>query len=222
MEVSIMKKFVFTAIAVLSVMSLALCVNAQPAGGGGGMGGFGGGGGGAGMMGGGGMMGGMGMRGARGPVQRPDKAARLASIAELEKQIATLKKAIQDAPAKDTEVTADSDEATIQKATDERQAETDAIAAVQATLAALRGQAAAGGRGGRGGFGGASADVLSELRVLANGEKATKTVARLDALIKEAQTTGGRGARGGRGGAGAGGRGGNRGGGAGMMGGGMF
>jgi len=213
-----MKKFVFAAVAVLSVMLLTLCLNAQPAGGG--MGGFGGGagggfGGGGGGMGGfgGGAGGGMGMRGARGPVQRPDKAARLASIAELEKQIATLKEAIQKAPAKDTEVTAESDEATIQKATEERQAETDAIAAIQTTLGALRGQAAAGGgRGGRGGFGGgASTDVLSELRVIAKDEKATKTIAKLDALIKEALTTGG--ARGNRGG---------RGGGAGMMGGGMM
>ncbi len=193
-----MKKFVFAAIAVLAVTLVTLSLNAQPAGGGmggpgGGMGGFGGGAGG-GMMGG-GMMGGQ-----RGPVARPDKAARLEAIKTLETQIAALKAAIEKAPEKDTAVTAESDQATIDKATAERQAETDALTAVQTTLASLRG-----GRGGRGGMG-ASADVLSELRVLASGEKATKTIAKLDALIKEAQTTGG--ARGGRGG--------------GMMGGGMM
>jgi hypothetical protein len=142
------------------------------------------------------MMGG-GMRGARGPIVRPDKAARLASIKTLETQIAALKAAIEKAPEKDTVVAAEADQATIDKATAERQAETDALTAVQTTLASLRNAAAAttGGRGGRGM--GASADVLSELRVLANDEKAAKTVAKLDALIKEAQTTGG--ARGGRG-----------------------
>ena len=204
-----MKKYVFAAIAVIAVLSVTLCLNAQPAGGGmgmgGGMGGFGAGGGG-------GMMGGMGgMRGTRGPVERPDKEARLALIKELEAQVKTLVAAVEAAPAKDTEVTADSDQATIDKATAERQAETDALAAVQTTLASLRNSAAsaAGARGGRGGMG-ASADVLSELRVIANGEKATKTVAKLDALIKEAQTTGGRGNRQGRGQGG------------GMMGGGMM
>ncbi|MBN2590523.1 MAG: hypothetical protein JXA96_11735 [Sedimentisphaerales bacterium] len=214
-----MKKFVFAAIAVLAVTAVTLSLNAQPAGGGG-FGGGAGGGGGFGGGAGGGMMGGM--RGARGPVVRPDKAARLALIKELEAQVKTLVAAVEAAPAKDTEVTADSDQATIDKATAERQAETDALTAVQTTLASLRNAAAAGGgRGGRG-MGGASADVLSELRVLASGEKATKTVAKLDALIKEAQTTGGaRGGRGqGRGGMGGGGRGGA--GGGGMMGGGAF
>ena len=39
-----------------------------------------------------------------------------------------------------------------------------------------------------GGMNTPSEDVLSELRVIANGENATKTVAQLDALIKEART----------------------------------
>ena len=111
-----MKKYVFVAIAVIAVTAVTLSLNAQPAGGGGGMGGFGGGAGGG--FGGGGFGGGMmgGGRGARGPVVRPDKAARLASIAELEKQVATLKAAVEKAPDKDTEVTPESDEATMQKA----------------------------------------------------------------------------------------------------------
>lgn len=198
-----MKKFVLATVAVIAVMSLTLCLDAQPAGGGAG------GGGGMGMGGGGMMGGGMGMgMGARGPVVRPDKAARVALIKELETQFATLKAAVDKAPDKDTAVTAESDQATTDKATAERQAETDAIRAIQTTLASLRG-AATGGRGMMGG--GASADVLSELRVLASAEKAAKTVARLDALIKEAQTrTGGRGA--GRGGDAGAGRGAGRGG----------
>ncbi|MBN1972407.1 MAG: hypothetical protein JW787_02115 [Sedimentisphaerales bacterium] len=191
-----MKKFVLATVAVIAVMSLTLCLDAQPAGGGAGGGGGMGMGGGMGGMGGGGMMGGgmgMGTRGARGPVVRPDKAARVALIKDLEKQLTTLKAAVDKAPDKDTAVTAESDQATMDKATAERQAETDAITAIQTTLASLRGAAATGGRGMMGG-GGASADVLSELRVLASAEKASKTVARLDALIKEAQTrTGARG-----------------------------
>ncbi|MBN1973955.1 MAG: HEAT repeat domain-containing protein [Sedimentisphaerales bacterium] len=140
--------------------------------------------------------GGMGQRGFRGPVARPDKAARLASIKELETQLAALKAAIDKAPDKDPNLAA-LDETARMQAIQAMQPETDAITAIQTTLASLRaGGSSGGGRGGRGGTGGmgntASPDVLSELRVLANGEKAPKTVARLDTLIKEAQTQTGR------------------------------
>jgi hypothetical protein len=190
MEVIIMKKYIFTAIAVIAVMFVTISLNAQM-GGPGDMEGPGGPGGameeGPGGDMGFGMMGGrMGGRVARGPVVRPDKKARLASIAELEKQVAALKAAIENAPDKDTEITPESDRATIQKAAEERQAENKAITAIQSTLSSLRNEANVGGGRRRGIF--ATNDVLSELRVLANGEKATKTVAHLDTLIKEAQT----------------------------------
>jgi HEAT repeat protein len=151
-------------------------------------------------------------RTARGPVARPDKAARLNSIKELETQFAALKAAIDKAPDQDPNM-ATLDEAGRAKAMEIIQPEQDAISAIQTTLAALRGTSTGGGnRGGRGGMGGttSSPDILSELRILANGEKATKTVERVDALIKESLTQTNR--RGGMGGAGMGGAGmGNRG-----------
>jgi hypothetical protein len=158
-----------------------------------------------GMMGG-GMMGG-GMRG--GAVERPDKAARLDAVKELETQIKTLKAAIDKAPAKDPNFAALEGDA-LTKAMDLYTPEMDAITAIQTTLTTLRG----GGRGMT-----ATSDDLSALRVLANDEKATKTVAKIDELIKTAQTRTNR--RGNRGGAGGGGMmGGGAGGGGGMMGGG--
>jgi len=205
-------------IATMGLKNMAMGCPLNPVGAGGGRGGAGGGaggmGGGGGMMGGGmggGMMGGG--RGARGPVQRPDKAARLASLKTLETQIATLKAAIDKAPDKDPNVATLQGDA-LTKFMDVYTPESEAVNAIQQTLAAMRG----GAGGGRGGMGGASADVLSELRVLANGEKASKTVARIDALIKEAQNAPARGNRGGGmmgGGAGGPGGGGMMGGGAG-------
>lgn len=144
-------------------------------------------------------------RGARSVITRPGKDARLASIKEIETQIAALKAVIEKAPDKDPNIAALEGTA-LTDAIQAMQPENDAITAIQTALASLRGNApAAAGRGGmggtRGGMGGnitPSADVLSELRVLANDEKATQTVARLDTLIKEAQTQAG-GARGGMG-----------------------
>ena len=115
--------------------------------------------------------------------QRPSREERLAAIKELEKQITALKAEIEKAPASDPNIaTLEGDALTkfMAQYTEER----NAVNAIQQTLSTIS------GRGGRGGFrfGGASADVLSELRVLAQKEKASKTVARLDALIKEEQT----------------------------------
>ncbi len=137
-------------------------------------------------------------RGARSVITRPSKEARLASLKEIETQIAALKAAIEKAPDKDPNL-ATLEETARTAAIQAMQPENDAITAIQTALASLRGNApAAAGRGGMGGNTAVSADVLSELRVLANDEKAAQTVARLDTLIREAQTQTG-GARGGMG-----------------------
>ena len=182
-----MKKYIISSIAVLVTLALVWSAFGQPGGGG---------------AAGGGRRGGMGQMGrAR---QRPTREERLAAIKTLEKQIAALKTAIDKAPATDPNIaTLEGDALT--KFMAQYTEESTAVNDVQQTLSTLS------GRGGRGGFrlGGLSEDVLSELRVLAQKEKASKTVARLDALIKEEQTraerrgAGGRGA--GRGGRGAGG-----------------
>lgn len=190
-----MKKYVISSIAVLVALALAWSAFGQPAGGGAAGGGRRGG---MGQVG--GMRGGQ-MGRAR---QRPTREERLAAIKTLEKQIAALKTAIDKAPVKDPNIaTLEGDALT--KFMAQYTEESTAVNAVQQTLSTMS------GRGGRGGFrfGGLSEDVLSELRVLAQKEKASKTVTRLDALIKEEQTratrrgTGGRGT--GRGGRGAGG-----------------
>ncbi|MBN1972405.1 MAG: hypothetical protein JW787_02105 [Sedimentisphaerales bacterium] len=192
-----MKKFVFTAIAVVAVMALTPGLFAQPGAGGaggapgGGMGGFGGmdfGG-----MGGpgGGMMGGMGMMMM---MPRPEKAARVASVKELEKQIAALKEAVNKAPDKDPNLVTIKDP-DLTKFMDTFTVESDAINKIQATLTAMTrvpGEAP-GGMGGMMGMmgmmgrGGPTSEVLTELKGLAQTDKATKTSARIDALIKEAQ-----------------------------------
>ncbi len=202
-----MKKFVFSTIAAVAILSIALCLNAQPAGGG--MGGAGGG-----MMGGGaGMMGG----GARGLRARPEKAARLASVKELDKQVAALKAAIEKGPDKDPNLVTIKD-ADLTKFMDTYTVESNAINTIQATLTSLQRVAGAGAGMGRMGAGGPTEAVLTELAALAKDEKATKTAARIDALIQQAQQAatrgGGAGAGGGagRGGAGAGGGRGGRGG----------
>ena len=158
------------------------------------------------------------------PIVRPNRTARLNSIKNLETQIATLKAAIEKAPATDPNFTTLQGDA-LTKAMEYYTPESDAIAAIQQTLASLRGISSVGGGRGGGGRGGMafmgntdSEDVLSGLRVLAKSEKATKTVERLDTMIKEAQMqTGARGGFGNIGGArggnfGAGNRGGARGG----------
>jgi HEAT repeat protein len=160
-------------------------------------------------------------RGGRGasqrrPVVRPDRAARLNLIKDLDTQLTELREAIEKAPAEDPDFsTLQGEELT--EAMEYYTTENDAITAIQQTLASLRGISSS-GRGGMGFMGSTGPeDVLSELRVLARSVNATKTVESLDTLIKEAQTqTSGRGGFGSFGGAGGGNfggrtRGGNRG-----------
>ena len=181
-----MKKYIISAVAVLVSLALVWSAFGQAAG--------------AGRQGGQG-----GQRGQRGGQtgrarQRPAREERLAAIKELGKQIEALKTAIGKAPATDPNI-ANLEGDALTKFMAQYTEESAAVNAIQQTLSTIS------GRGGRGGFGGASADVLSELRVLAQKEKASKTVARLDALIKEEQTRtarrgtggGGRTGRGGRG-----------------------
>ena len=190
-----MKKYIISAVAVLVSLAVVWSAFGQAAGGGrqGGQGG---------------------QRGQRGGQtgrarQRPAREERLAAIKELGKQIEALKTAIGKAPATDPNI-ANLEGDALTKFMAQYTEESAAVNAIQQTLSNISGRA---GGGGRGGFGGASADVLSELRVLAQNEKASKTVARLDALIKEEQTRRTRrgtdgGERTGRGGRGAGGAGG--------------
>ncbi|MBN2590522.1 MAG: hypothetical protein JXA96_11730 [Sedimentisphaerales bacterium] len=194
-----MKKFVFTAIAIIAVFSVALYIDAQPAGGGGMGGGMG-----FGAGGGGGMMGGGGGRGARGLRARPEKAARLTAVKELEKQVAALKAAVEKAPATDPNLVTIKD-TDLTKFMDTYTVESNAINTIQATLASLSGTGARGGMGRN--TGAPTEEILTELSTLAKDEKATKTAARIAALIEQAQQRATRGAGGGMmgGGAGAGG-----------------
>ena len=172
-----MKKYIISALVVLMALTLVWSAFGQPAGGDAGGNRRGG----MGQMG--GMRGGMMMGRAR---QRPDREERLAAIKTLEKQVAALKAEIEKAPASDPNIaTLEGDART--KFMAQYTEESNAVNAIQQTLATITGR---GGRGGRGGFGfsGAGADTLSELRVLANSEKAPKTVARLDELIQQEQT----------------------------------
>ncbi len=171
-----MKKYIISTLVVLMALTLVWSAFGQPAGGGD----AGGRRGGMGQME--GMRGGM-MRRAR---QRPSREERLAAIKTLEKQIAALKVEIEKAPASDPNIaTLEGDART--KFMAQYTEESNAVNAIQQTLATITGR---GGRGGRGGFGffGGGSDTLSELRVLANKEKASKTVARLDELIQQEQT----------------------------------
>ena len=164
-----MKKYVISAVVVLMALTLVWSAFGQPAGGddaGGRRGGMG-------QMG--GMRGGM-MR-AR---QRPSREERLAAIKTLEKQIAALKVEIEKAPASDPNI-ANLEGDALTKFMTQYAEESNAVNAIQQTLSTISGRS-----GFR--FGGPSADVLSDLRVLANKEKASKTVARLDELIQEEQT----------------------------------
>ncbi|MBN2183028.1 MAG: hypothetical protein JW715_14045 [Sedimentisphaerales bacterium] len=174
-----MKRYIFGTVAVLVALTLVWSAFGQPAGGGGGFGQGGGQGrGGFGQM--------QGMRGMGRARQRPSREERLAAIKTLETQIAALKKEIEKAPATDPNVAnLEGDARTTFMA--QYTEESNAVNAIQQTLATITGRGARGGRSAFGMFGG-GADTLSELRVLANKEKATKTVARLDELIQEEQT----------------------------------
>ena len=194
-----MKKYIISAAVVLMSVVLVWSAFGQPAGGNDAGGNRRGG---AGMNRMGGTRGGM-MGRAR---QRPSREERLADIKTLEKQIAALKAAIEKAPATDPNI-ANLEGDALTKFMAQYTDESNAINSIQETLGNMRGLSS----GGRGGFrfGGPSEDVLSELRVLAQQEKASKTVSRLDALIKEEQT---RASRRGNRGAGGGGQGGRQGG----------
>ncbi len=162
----------------------AIAQNAPPTGAGGaGAAGRGGAGGGMGGMGGG--MGGGGRGGAAVSVRRPDKAARLASIAEIEKQIAALRTAIQKAPATDPCIPQLQGDALTTFRT-QYTAESNSVNAIAAALNAMRPVGgAAGGRGGAGATGGLTAAIVTELKKLAQEDKATKLTSRLDVLAKQ-------------------------------------
>ena len=164
-----MKKYFIPAVVVLVTLTLVLSVFGQPTGntaGGDRRGGTA-------MERAGGARGGMMGRGR----QRPAREERLAAIKELEKQIAALKAAMEKAPEKDPNV-AKLEGEELTKFMAQYTEESNAVNAIQQTLSSISGRR-----------GGASADVLSELRVLADQEKASKTLARIDALIKEQQTS---------------------------------
>lgn len=184
-----MKNFLFSAFVAVMILTVSFCTQAQPAAGPGG--------------GAGGMGGGMGGRGMTVNVLRPDKNTRLASITELEKQIAALKTSIQKAPSADPNISTLTGEK-LAAFTTQYDEENNAINQIVTTINTIR--PAAGGRGGRGGgaTGGLTADVIAELTKLAQEEKATKLAARLEALAKETTATPARGGMGG------GARGGNR------------
>ena len=125
-------------------------------------------------------------------IVRPDREARLASIEELETQLAALKAAIENSPEKDPDFsTLEGEELT--QIMESYNAENQAIYSIQQTVTTLRDGSAGGGmRGGmRGGMGmgtRVSADILTELHELADDEKATKTAERIEALIEETQS----------------------------------
>jgi hypothetical protein len=204
---SMNKKYLFTVIVVMTILTITLSMASA----GGGRGAAGGGRGAAGAGMGGGMGGGAGGRGgmAAASTQRPDKAARLSAIADIEKQIAALRAAIQKAPATDPNVSTLTGEK-LTTFTALYNEENDAINLIVTSLNTIR--PVAGGAGGAGGArggqrGGAAGgalttEVITELTKLAQDEKATKLAARLDALAKEAAAvpargTGGGGGRGG-------------------------
>ncbi len=167
-----MRKYIISTLVILMALTLVWSAFGQPAGGGD-----------AGSRSGGmGQMGSM-RRGMMRARQRPSREERLAAIKELEKQIAALKAEIEKAPASDPNIANLQGDART-KFMAQYTEESNAVNAIQQTLATIT------GRGGRGGFRffGSGADTLSELRVLANKEKATKTVARLDELIQQEQT----------------------------------
>lgn len=134
-------------------------------------------------------MGGMG-RGMR-IGQRPTKEERLASVKELEKQVAALKAAIEKAPDKDPNV-ANLEGANLTKFMDVYASESNAINVIQETISSLSSTNA--GLGSRGVMGsGLTSEVISELITLAKQDKAAKLTLRLEALAKEAEASSNRG-----------------------------
>lgn len=128
---------------------------------------------------------GMGRGGMAAPTPRPDKAARLEAIAELERQIAELKALIQKAPATDPNISNLTGEEQT-NFTAQYTEESTALNQIITTINSLR-PSAGGGRGGRGGSatGGLTTSVVTELIKLATEDRATKLVTRLEALVKQ-------------------------------------
>ncbi len=169
-------KCLFPVVIVLMILSVVLCTQTQPVMGAGAGGGRGG-----------GMGGGRGGRGTAAVTQRPDKATRLASIVEIEKQLAALKTAIQKAPANDPCIAQLQGEASTTFATQYSE-ESDAITQIVTALNSIRPVAGGfgGGRGGMMGGVGLTTEQITELTTLAKEDKATKLTAKLNALAKEA------------------------------------
>ncbi len=174
-----MNKYFVSFIASALFLAIGCLSFAQPAGGAGR----------GGLEGSGGMMGGMGPGMRIG--QRPSKTERLASVKELEKQIAALKAAIEKAPEKDPNM-ASLENGSLTKFMDAYTIESNTINDIQKTISSLSGTAA--GFGGTGGSGsGLTTEVISNLLDLAKQEKAVKLTTRLEALAKEAQASASRG-----------------------------
>jgi hypothetical protein len=216
-----MKKYLFGVVVVITmILAVTLSIQAQPpagagAGGamgggpgggmgggpGGGMGGGPGGGMGMGGMGMGGMdMGGMGMGMGMGPTQRPDKTARLKALDDLKKQVDALKAAIQKASDTDPCIAKLEGDGRTKFETQYNE-ERDALTQIVTTLNTIRPPVGGGMMMfmmmGRGGVGGLTSEQITELTTIAKGEKAPKTVAKLEALAKEAEAAASRGGMGG-------------------------
>jgi predicted peptidase len=129
--------------------------------------------------------------------QRPDKAARLVTITEIEKQIAALKTSIQKSAPTDPCISQIQGEA-LTTFTNQYFEENNAINQIVTTINSLRSNAT-GSSGGRGGISTGSSltiDQISELTKLAQEDKATKLIAHLDAIAKQTQAAASRGGRG--------------------------
>ncbi len=123
--------------------------------------------------------------------QRPTKAERLASVKELEKQIAALKVAIEEAPDKDPNI-ANLEGANLTKFMDVYTPESNAINVIQETLSSLSSTNA--GLGYRGRMSSSlTSEVISELITLAKQDKAANLTSRLEILAKEAEASSSRG-----------------------------
>lgn len=183
-----MNKYFILLVTVLLILAIECLSFGQPAGGPGG--GFGAGRGGLEGIDG-GVMSGMG-RGMR-IGQRPTKAERLASVKELEKQLADLKTAINKAPDKDPNM-ATLENGSLTAFMDVYTIESNTINDIQKTLLTISGTGT--GFTGRGNIGSGSAltsEIISELLTLAKQEKAVKLISRLDVLAKETQASASRG-----------------------------
>jgi hydroxyacylglutathione hydrolase len=167
-----LRKVLFVCVvASVCLMTVAVAQNAPAAGGGRG---------GAGAAGRGGAGGGMGT-GGRGAAavstRRPDKAARLASIAEIEKQIEALRAAIQKAPAADPLIQELEGDA-LTSFTTQYTEESTAVNAIASSLNAMHPVASVGARS----VNGITIAMVTELKKLAQEDKAAKLTARLDTL----------------------------------------